>query len=230
MNLMESLFDYRELLQQRNNRIALAVLIFAIIGAGGYYAYQWHNNNIQKLAQKAFSESLEVYNQAMSLAFAKDASEKDSMNLWAEAEIAFKTGYSQNKSSTLAPFFLVYEAQALLRQNKLDQAYEVLSEGLKKIPGNLPFSFLYQTTQALMEIDRQDTQKGIDRLDKLSKDKNNPLRDMAVFYLGEYYLSINEIAKARLQFESLDLTNKDVIDKSDSPWVNLAKSKLQQLA
>lgn len=228
MNLMESLFDYRKLLQDRNTRIYIAVFILGIVGVGGYYAYSWHSNNVQKLAQKAFSESLEVYKQALSLDFAKEVPEKDRQNLWAEAEIAFKTGYQQNKSSTLAPFFLAYEAQALLKQNKLDQAYEALSDGLKKIPSSSPFSYLYQVTQALIEIDKQDVQKGVDSLEKLTKDKNNPLKDMAVFYLGEYYLSNNEIAKARLQFESLDSMKTDA--KQDSPWVTLAKARLQQLA
>ena len=229
MNFIDANFDYRQYLRQRDLQIALALIIAGILGVGGFYIYKFRTDRIQKQAQKIFSEAMQSYKQALSLEFAKDVSEKEKQNMWSEVEIAFKTGHLQNTSSTLVPFFLAYEAQALIKQNKFDEAYEVLNESVEKIKKDTSFFYLYKITQALMDIDKTDVQKGIDSLNQLLNDKNNPFTDMAHYYLGEYYWSVNDLEKSKEQFQALDSMSTETDKKSESPWRILAKTRLQQL-
>ncbi len=218
--------DYKQYLRQRDFQIFAILVIVGIVGFGAKYFYDLRQAKIQKFAQKTFSESMEVYKNAFALDSSKKITEKEKKGMWEEADIAFRTGYLQNQSSTLAPYFLAYQMQALIKENKYDEAYEILVDAANKIKKNNLFYYLYQTTLALFEIDKKDTQKGLDNLTQLASDKNNPFNDMANFYLGEYYWSINNHEKAKQYFQMIE-SNSD--SKNESPWINSAKEKLKQL-
>ncbi len=218
--------DYKQYLRQRDFQIFAILVIVGIAGFGGKYIYDLRQAKIQKFAQKTFSESMEVYKNAFALNTSNEITEKEKKGMWEETEIAFRTGYLQSKSSTLSPYFLAYQMQALIEQNKYDEAYEILKDAVNKIKKNNLFYYLYQTTLALFEIDNNETQVGLDHLVQLASDKNNPFNDMANFYLGEYYWSINNLEKAKQYFEIIDSQDS----KNESPWINAAKEKLKQLS
>jgi predicted negative regulator of RcsB-dependent stress response len=140
-----------------------------------------------------------------------------------EAEISFQTGYEQNKKSTIAPFFLAFESDALIKLGKFEDAYKILVDAVGQFSKNSPYYYLYSIKLALMEIDKKDAQKGIEDLNILIKDSNNIFKDMAAFYLGEYYWANNNIDKAKEQFQIALAYNPE------STWGNLAKMRLERL-
>jgi len=228
MNLMKSYTDIKKSMGLRNIQLICVIVGAGVIGLIGYYGYGIYNTRFQRAAQVAFSESIDVYKQALAAAMNKGDVDKNVEGLWDEAEIAFKAGYAQNKSSDLAPFFLIFESQVLLKEGKKAEAYELLAEAVNKIPEKSPFFYLYKTKQALMEIDLKDGKsgsglRGLDLLLDLSKNKNNMFRDLALFYAGEYYWSTNEIDKAREQYKALEAMN------TDTPWAAQAKAKLKKI-
>jgi len=65
-------FDYKQYLRQRDFQIFAVIAIVGIAGISGYYLYNWRQSKIQRFAQKTFSESMEVYKNALSLDFSKE--------------------------------------------------------------------------------------------------------------------------------------------------------------
>lgn len=234
MNSIESFlksnfnFDIKGYFAQKQIRYALIIGSVVVLGAAGFYTYKWYRKGVQQAAQKAFSEAMETYNQALSLEYAGESvSSKEKETIWDEVEIAFKTGYNQNKRSTLAPFFLVYESEALLRQGKIDQSYDILSQAVNQMSKKSPYYYLYSIKQALFEIDKKDQQKGVARLNELIQDKNNVFKDMAAYYLAEYYWANKDFKKAKELYQSIDVEQKT--DKETSSLINNVKMRLQQL-
>lgn len=216
------LFDIKGILSKRDNQITLAMLCVGIVCAGGYYTYKWHNNKIQKRAQRDFVDSIDVYKQAfMSDAGQKDITKKETQ-MWNEVEVAFKTGYFQNSKSTLAPFFLAFESEALIKLGKFDEAYKALSEAIKKFSKNSPYYYLYSIKKSLLEIDKKDEKSGVEQLINLVSDKNNILKDMSAFYLGEYYWSKNDIVKAKEYYNIAQSFN------GESTWAKLSTIRLKK--
>jgi predicted negative regulator of RcsB-dependent stress response len=213
--------DIKEALRQKNTKIVIALIGLTAIGFGVYFAFKWHNVKIQQNAQRSFSEAVDTYKEAFLQSF--EQSNKDSKAKWDEVELAFSVGHSQNPNSTISPFFLAYESDAQLKLGKIEEAYKTLNEAIEKMPKDSPYYYLYKIKSALIEIDKIDEHKGIVNLNNLVTDKNNTFKDMASFYLGEYYWSKNDINKAKEQYQNALSYNPE------SPWANLSKSKLQKI-
>lgn len=221
MSLLESL-DFKEMFRDKSVRIYTALIALALCGVGLFYIYKWHNIKIQQSAQKAFSEAMDTYKQALSLELTKKDDSKSTETIWDEVELAFKTGYAQNKSSTLAPFFLVYQSVAQQKLGKEEESFNTLNQAVDQLPKNSPYSYLYKIKQSLIEIDKKDEQKGVSNLVELTNDKNNIFKDMSAFYLAEYYLSKNDSQKAKEYYAIAAQTDKE------SSWSKLAKLKLEK--
>lgn len=226
MNSLFGAIDFKEKLRERDTIITIVLLVLFVVGFGGYKIYNWHIYRVQSFAQKAFSESMEIYKQAIALeAGNKDHSpvDKTKNNLWDEVEVSFKLGYEQNKKSTLAPFFLAFESDAQMKLGKFEEAYNNLNEAVNNFSKNSPYFYLYSIKQAVFEIDKKDEQKGVAALNNLVNDKNNIFKDMAAFYLGEYFWSKNNVEKAKEQYQNALAYNPE------STWGNLAKIRLERL-
>ncbi len=79
-----------------------------------------------------------------------------------------------------------------------------------------------------MDADESDIQKqGLDDLQRIANDTVRADRDMALYYLGLYYWSQEDVDKARTVWsELLPL----VTAEPASPWAQLAAQKIEQLA
>ncbi|MCK5632985.1 tetratricopeptide repeat protein [bacterium] len=220
--------DFYNLLREKKNnrekssRLSQAlniVLIASFVFYGGYRGYRWYISGKEAKAQKMFSESIQLFEEA-----------QKNKDQWNDVEGAFSLGYEQNSTSKLAPFFQLFQAQALVELDKKDEALALMIDALKVMKNNplLPF---YQVKVALLKIDSQDATvqvAGLQELENLAYDDKNNSLDMALYYLGLYYFDKNNVEKTREAWQKLsDL--KVGPNAAQSPFTSLVKEKLNQL-
>ena len=199
-----------------------------LLGLGGSFWYKSMVNARELKAHKAFTECYEVYDQAIISQYAeKDA--KKSEQLWEEAELAFRTGYQQNSSAYLGPYFIAFESEALQRRGLLDQAIASLDEFLSKIGPSNEFYGPYSVKRSLMKMDSSDAavkQQGLEELQSESNNSHNMHRDVALYYLGQYYTSIGQPEQARVEWDKISDIGSAQDKATQSPWMQLIKTKV----
>ncbi|MBN1549490.1 hypothetical protein JW872_02410 [Candidatus Babeliales bacterium] len=196
-----------------------------ILGLGGSYWYRSMVSARELKAHKAFTECYEVYEQA-ALAQYAEKDDKKAEQLWEEAELAFRTGYQQNTRSYLGPYFLAFESETLARRGLLDKAIESLDEFLSKISSSSKLYGPYAVKRALMKMDSPDVavkQAGLDELQDESRNVQNMHRDVALYFLGQYYTSIGESDKARGAWDEIADIGSAQDKTTQSPWMQLVK-------
>jgi len=202
----------------QNSIITLAVVI--CLGVMGWFGYSWYKKNGEQKAHRAFVESVQDYT-----TMEKSPQEESA---WHDIEQALAQRAQEHKSSVLAPYFLMYQADALIKEGKREQAIEVMNNGLAKISKKLPLYYLYALKKSLVKIDSAQEivrNEGLQELDELSANSENPLQDMALYYKGYNAFAAGDIARAQQTWVQLFAP----VHK-DSLWAQLAQARLQGLA
>lgn len=215
----------REFRQDKSNFYTTIGLVVFLLGYGGYKAYKWHNTTVQAKAQLSFNDALEVYSRALAQGF---YSKESNLHDWDESELAFRLAYEQNSSAGIAPFFLAYQAQSLANQGDYDKALSTLDQALSKFGSNSDYYFLIKTTYGLILFDKNQNEAA-NLLEELASNDDNPLNVMALYYLGEYYSFIGDFSRSKEKFNAVLVKDTANLLDIKSPWVDLAKSRLEQL-
>jgi hypothetical protein len=199
-------------------------LVLGIIGAslvvGAVWGYRYYASSKETGAQVAFSESIQIYREAL----------QGKTGVWPHVEMKCTGEYERHKKSSLAPYFLIMKVDALLAQGKRADAQNLIKTVITQLSDNSPLKPLYKTKDALMKLDMPDqTQQasGLDELRALASDKNNKNNDVAQYYLGLYYWSRNEFDMAHAIWKEL-VASQASERIAASPWVLFAKEKLAQ--
>lgn len=199
-----------------------AVLAGVLIVGGGIYFYRLSANNHEQAAYAVLSDCLAEYDQA-----AAGASE------WKDVSALCHAGYEKYRDTKVAPYILDIEADALLAQDKKEEAMEVLSIMLSQVGTHSPLYSLYKLKLSLLKTDMADEAikaAGVQDLEQLAADSHNHYRDVAQFYLGSYYREHNQKEKAAHVWKELVAMNENLADKqSTSPWAAMAQEKLNGL-
>lgn len=176
--------------------------LVVLASSGGFFVYRSYRNKLQQEAQRILSESIDEY---MIMKMTEDADQ------YAEAERMFDKGYIKAKSSSLAPLFLIYKADAQALQGKLVQAQASLSDALARLPKESPYYPLYEIKKALLEIDAAcgvqkcpEDFEALRELTRISRDTLHPYRTIAMRYLSSYYSSSGDVEKAQQISADLD--------------------------
>lgn len=191
----------------------------------GYRAYSLHR---AQAAQRRFSDEMVHYINA--------AQEKPGSHNWNMVAGIFEEGANEYANTSLAPFFVAYQAQALLKDNKLAEASKAMDRAVSLMSQANPFYYTYALKSVLMGLDVAEAEnRSTDELEKklveLANNKENQQRDEALYYLGRYYLYKNNLSQARTVLEeliSLENTSKD--PRAVSPWANQAELLIKQIA
>lgn len=141
---------------------------------------------------------------------------------------SFQKSHNDYRSAKIAPFFNMYQVNLLLKEEKYQQALELMEIVVAELQGT-ELSRFAQIKYALMLLDSaqvSDQDKGKSLLIELVQDLNNPLRDMAAYYLGRYYLVAGNAEGARQIW--LELINSFGSEET-SPWASLVHQKLESL-
>ncbi len=208
------------LIERYKTVLLVSGIVLGVVIGGGVY---WHlaRTKQQELAQATLSEVLNETIRA-----------QQNIELWPEIEVAARTGYQQYSSTSLAPYFLAVQADALIEQNKNSEALALMSESLAQLSQTSPLYFIYATKQARVMLDSEDEKikaEGLEQLISLSKNNNNLQKDETLYYLGSYYMNGGEKEKAVVAFNEIIEITKNQTDYP-SPWMRLAQEAVRELA
>lgn len=205
-----------------NKHILIGAVVAIALGAA-LFGYGVYNRRYEEASFQLFAQNLEEYERMDQSAKKED---------WASIALLFKMGHTQYKSSVLAPLFLAYQAQALLKQNNTQEAITVMDQAVYGMKKSSPVYGLYKAKLALMKVDSTDSNihdAGIVLLTELAQDSSNKSSDIAAYYLGLHYWDAKDVAKAKETWEKLVGSMKDNV-KGVSPWAQQAQAKLAQIS
>lgn len=189
--------------------------------AGGFFGYRFYTASRDQRAQKIFATAMQEYDQNAQLKNPQ----------WDDVALLFKLGYEQNSSSKMAPYFLMKQADALLQDGKTDEVLSLIDQALGMMSSSSPLLNLYKTKRSLVLLEQGDKQlqaAGFAALQELAQDKDNIHRDMAGFYLGQYYISRGEYDEAREVLQAL-VEQQDYEQPPLSPWAERARTLLPSI-
>jgi len=214
---------YRSVMQQKADsfkytRQVIITIIAAAVLVGGFFGYRLYSVYQAKEVHKIFAHAMEEYGKAQA-----------NPELWSEVEMAFQVGHEQAGSSNLAPYFKAFQAEALLQQDKLDQAVVIMDEMISALSQESPLHTAYKTKRALMKMDLEDSamqEAGLQELTEIANDAKALNNDSARYYLGLYHWAQDNVQKAREAWDPLiELQYHEKHAKS--PWAQLAQDKLE---
>lgn len=201
--------------------ILIAISILFIAG-GGYLGYRWYAVSQEQYAYQSIADYMRDYRLAMEINTPAE---------WQRIDGLLAIGYAQHKRTNMAPFFLMLRAEALLRQKNVLEAVNVLEQAIAALPSRSPIMPLFATKRALLLLDATDDalqKEGLQQLITLARDKNNPYNDVALFYLGRYYWTHDNVQDAQKAWQ--ELIDNSVMEKAyPSPWIKEAKDTLKQI-
>jgi hypothetical protein len=182
------------------------------------FGYQLWVVRREKAAQRDFGPLIAQYNMA--------TQEKNPE--WTELLKKFEKNYKKHYRSSLLPYYMEFKVSILLQQDKKEEAREVLNGIIAdlSIPVMAPLLKMESALIALDLADAEVQKEGEEMLKKLAYDPMNKFRDTALFYLGRYYWSINQISAARDVWQQLVDEQRD--EKiAPSPWVEHVENYLK---
>ena len=210
MKLLTQIWDlgYRQWL------IALAV---GAALAASYVGYSFYTAQRDARAHKAFAEGLELYEAALAAEGSQESAQRKQIR-WQEAEASFKLGYKQFSSSNLAPFFLGYQSETLLKLGQAQEAIALLDAMLSALGTSSPFYGPYAVKRALLKSD-------LNELKKLADDSTLSCQDLALYQLGEYYWAHNNPVLAQDAWKRLKEIGQNRTPPAPSPWAQLVAQR-----
>lgn len=144
-----------------------------------------------------------------------------------------KLGYERHSSTNIGPFFLGLQADALIMDNKKQEALELVSQMIDIFSSANPVANLYKTKRALLKLDSTNIamqREARQELQVLAYDQNNKNADQAYYYLGYDHWINNNVDQAQKVWQELIIKFKTDDPKASSMWALLAEQKLQQIA
>lgn len=214
-----------EFLGSKYTKIIVVAVVVTLVSVGGYLGYRWYIQQREERAQLVFAAAVELAQQAL-----KSESDQQAGNVtWQDVEMAFKIGYDQNQRSYLAPYFLAFQAEALLRQQRQEEALGLMNEVLSQLSKSDQLYDQYYIKRACIKLDSTDEQakkQGLDELKAIAEKKNSLFQEPAQYYLGEYYWATQQFDQARDAW--LKLTTDQPTKGERSVWYEAAVAKLNQ--
>lgn len=216
---IDTIVDYA-----KKNAIAVGVGLGLIVASvGGFYTYRYFDLQKEEAAHTILVDCLAQYEEAA-----------QGRSSWSNVISMCQAGYDKYGSTKVAPYIVAIQVDALLADQKQQEALEKLDVMLTHLSASSPLYNLYAMKHALLRLDMNDAalkEKGLADLEKLAFDNANLYNDAAQFYLGLYYREQGEQSKAADTWKKLIALNDTISDdQGKSPWAALAQEKINGLA
>ena len=197
-------------IRQRATSMALGLLVLSTVGGATWFGFTKYTAHQERQAQLAFSHCSKQFDIARSSGLESD---------WQDLQVSADAGYKKYQRTHLAPYFLLLETQAqtLRAEKDLLGAVQTMDRLIAREAKNSPLLGLLRLRKALIQIDLDESDKivqassqvsgngltGISELESLAYDATNNEQDAALFYLGQYYWSHDELEKAQVAWQKL---------------------------
>ena len=217
-------------LQELKNRDYTAwIITIAMIGVvvfGGVKGYSLYVQNREKSAQLAMSEAFDEYDHAMYQVVEGDQSKEVIQQKLEDAHLGFDQVINSHKNSNLVASAYAFEADIYWYEGKKEQALDSMEKALKSLKKS-PLMYVLKTKYALLKMETDRLIEGLEDLQTLATDEKNPNADTAAFYLGYYYWSNKDEAKAREAWSILEkFDGSKGVKRGMSPWLPVAQMKM----
>lgn len=217
--LSEIGFNYKKLIMP-----ILVICAGLLAGLSGWYIYNRYRVSYEQESYKDYAQAVDAYNKTITL----NNSSKKQQEL-TDIEKAFATGAERHKSSVLAPFFSVYQANTQAELGNIKQAVTTLENALVKVDHTSPLFFLYSLKLANLKLDSQDKElqdQALKMLEFYSLDSNNILKDVYIYTAARAYYNLGDNKKAdELVNKLLGNAGSDLMEKAELLAAKLALAK-----
>jgi len=183
---------------------------------GGLYLYRLFQN---RAAQKVVGLYLEDFRKEL---------QKPEADIGRIAT-QFGNAGQELSSTSIAPYCFAFQAQALFEKGDLAAGIQALQKAVESLPAQSPLFYLFKTKLALALLDAQDrgesADQGLSMLTDVARATDNIFKDYALYYLGLYYWTHNNLDEAKKVWQGLidEYRHEKAVP---SPWAQLAEQKL----
>lgn len=186
-----------------NNNVTKYGLLAALFLLSFFLAFQvknWYVERNEKAAQQLFSQAYGFYEEGSMIAERKSDHKEKIAEHFDDARQTFELLRETHKGSKYASYAEAFEAEIALEQGDTIKALEILKKFVESLDLKSPLYFLYKTKVALMMVDFENKEAGLEELKKLATESLNPYADTALFFYGNYYWISDDIATAKESF------------------------------
>lgn len=211
----------------------IAGTLALILASGGMIWYRWYAVNLAQQAHKTLVETLKVFEAPVQKA--PPASEqRDAAQFYSESEkwnhiaMLCADAYKQFSRTTLAPFFLAYQAESLLNVRQHEEALGLLKQAHALLK-NQPLRDFLSVKIALVAMDcpaQATQQEGFLELKRLAENSNHTAHECALYNLGLYFWNNKEFAQAKNYWQQMLVKYAQSDVRSGGVYTELVKSKL----
>lgn len=204
------------------------IVLAALLVGGSYVGYTTWKTSHNEKAQVALMESMNDLNMAMRAMGNAQVPELEVQQLFKSVKTDMELGYSKYKWSSIAPFFLVYQAQAMTHMGEKEEAYALMKKAVGLFSSSSPYHMMYSIQVALRAIDLGKTEEGLAQLTTLAASKHG-MADMANYYLAHYFLEHDNKAKGKELLQGIVERAKKSADNGLMPFQQLAAQQLEAI-
>ena len=216
----------------KESLVAVAAILLAV---GGYAAFGWYQKrqNIQAFA--GLVEISKAYEAALTKAreLQNKSTEEQVENPWEDTQLLLEAIASTHTSSSLSPFFVIYQAQlALEADHDFDRACQLMEQGLRRLAKNSPFYDMFNLKRIKMLLDspmQNIRDSAVTQLEQVAAQKDNYYAQEALWTLGSYQAFYGNMDSAIAAWTTLAQQSQSDKELISSPWVSQAQEKLKTL-
>jgi len=210
--------------------VALAILLSA-----GYVTYGWYQKrqNIQAFA--ALVEISKSYEQAVHKAnqLKDKPTDEQTENPWEDTELLLEALASANSGSSLAPFFVMYQAEiALQAEGDYDKACQLMEKGVRGLSKKSAYydMFNFKRIKMLLDSPMENVRiAALKELQTIADQSENYYAQQALYTIGAYESYYGNMEVAIEAWKKLAQQNQPENILISSPWVSQAQEKLKTL-
>lgn len=221
--------------KKRYVKESMVVGAIILLMVGGYFAFGWYQKRQNVQAFAALVEISKSYEQAVTKAREQQALPADmhKENPWEDTQILLEALTSANSGSSLAPFFVMYQAQlALEAEGDFEKACKLMKQGLARLSKNSIYYDMFNLKRIKMLLDspEHDVQvAAVNALEKVANNKENYYAQEALYTLGAYQAFHGNMEQAIQAWTTLAQEQQSHKALINSSWVTQAQEKLKAL-
>jgi hypothetical protein len=213
---MESVIE--QVLKDRRVQFVGIILGTFVVAVFIWWGYSSYRESVNERAQQSLAIQLEAFERTRD-------DQNANAQAWAVIANMFERSYKEHASSDLAPFFMVFQAEALLRSGDRPQAIVLLDTAVRAMGKKAPLYWLYATKLGVVRLDSDQNdvhEQGKKDLMALAENGRNPHRGLAWYYLWHHAWVFHDT-----QMADLAMTKLQAFQRQGSQLGMLAKEKAE---